>query len=448
MLELVALVLFVTVIVLGYINYQFRQQIKELNENKTELRNSVKSLTQKLDLQLKSNERQITSIKNLEAELSNSKAIQEKLEIALNEHKQNTQNENVVQTALYDVAHDPLLVVNPKQQIIKANQQATTTFELDNFSVQKLGDIDPTGTLSMMVEQALINHEDTFEEQLTIGERTYRVGALVKSHEDTPYVGLSLQDITQLIRLNRARRDMVANISHELRTPIANIRLTIDGLFHDQDKPKRKDSISSLKLIAQETDNLLWLVQEMADLSMIESGQAIVRLVEVSLATVVDEAIARLENQSQAYDVKIVKHIPEKIFVLCDRDLIQRVIVNLLHNGLKWSPKKDAITISAAEEDEEVIISVLDNGPGVPEDQVDRIFERFYQTDASRSGQDGTGLGLAICRHIVQAHGGRVWAEDNANGAGGRFRFTLLNVKLDEEHESDTISNNNDANPA
>ena len=74
----------------------------------------------------------------------------------------------------------------------------------------------------------------------------------------------------------------------------------------------------------------------------------------------------------------------------------------------------------------EITISVVDNGPGVPEDQVERIFERFYQTDASRSSEDGTGLGLAICRHIVEAHGGRIWAEDNQEGTGGRFRFTLL----------------------
>lgn len=445
MLELATLTLFVVACVLGYINLQLRQQHSQFDQTKKTLRDSVSNLTQKLDLQVKSNERQITHIKALETDLYEANARHQQLVTELREQNTQLRHQQVIQSTLSDVAHDPLLVVNTHQQIIAANSAAKLNFALSDIPEKSLQDIDPTSTLGMMVEQALENYEDTFEEQFTIGEYTYRARALVMSFEQTNYVGLSLQDITQLIRLNRARRDMVANISHELRTPIANIRLTIDGLFHDQDKPKRKDSISSLKLIAQETDNLLWLVQEMADLSMIESGQAIVRLVEVSLVTVVDEAIARLENQSQAYNVKIVKHIPEKIYVLCDRDLIQRVIVNLLHNGLKWSPQKDAITISAAEEDDEVIISVLDNGPGVPEDQVDRIFERFYQTDASRSGQDGTGLGLAICRHIVQAHGGRIWAEDNSNGAGGRFRFTLLNVKFDEPQQDEVISDNHTA---
>jgi two-component system, OmpR family, phosphate regulon sensor histidine kinase PhoR len=128
--------------------------------------------------------------------------------------------------------------------------------------------------LEEMVNDALTNQEESFEEQITIRERYFRVQSRVIRQEGHLFIGLALQDITQLVRLNRARRDMVANISHELRTPIANIRMIIDGLFHDQDKPKRKDSISSLQAIARETDALLWLVQEMSDLSMIESGQA------------------------------------------------------------------------------------------------------------------------------------------------------------------------------
>jgi two-component system phosphate regulon sensor histidine kinase PhoR len=142
-----------------------------------------------------------------------------------------------------------------------------------------------------------------------------------------------------------------------------------------------------------------------------------------------------MEDQSEKKEIQIVCHIPEKLHVLCDRDLAQRVVVNLIHNALKWSPKGEAITISAEAEDQsdEVTISVLDNGPGVPPEMVDRIFERFYQVDVSRSGGEGTGLGLAICRHIVEAHGGRIWAEGNADGGGGRFRFTLLSAPEHEE---------------
>jgi two-component system phosphate regulon sensor histidine kinase PhoR len=334
---------------------------------------------------------------------------------------------------LANAAFDALLVIDQDCQVLAVNTAAEEVFSIEKHGNRRLAELTGTPALEMMVEDVLANEEEILEEQMTVHDRIYLVRAQVIRRDSHLFIGLALQEITQLIRLNRARRDMVANISHELRTPIANIRLIIDGLFHDQDKPKRKDSISSLRAIARETDALLWLVQEMADLSMIESGQAIVRMIDVPLLEVVNEAIERLSNQMAAKNLRIVRHVPEKIHVLCDRDLIQRVVMNLLHNAMKWSPSDDAITINAVSDDEEVVINVFDNGPGVPDDQVDRIFERFYQVDASRSGGEGTGLGLAICKHIVVAHGGRIWAEGNSKGSGGRFKFTLLSAESPPE---------------
>jgi two-component system, OmpR family, phosphate regulon sensor histidine kinase PhoR len=342
--------------------------------------------------------------------------------------KRQLTDQQVIFTTLADAAYDAVIVIDPQRHIVMLNQSARTLFPHDSPIGDDLATVTGIPELEMIVNDALINEEEEFEEQIIIHERNYRVRARFYRQDTHQYVGLALSDITKLVRLNRARRDMVANISHELRTPIANIRLHIDGLFHDQDKPKRKDSIHTLRAIAKETDNLLWLVQEMSDLSMIESGQSIVRLIDHSLMDLVDEAIDRMAERAESHDVQLVRHIPEKLRVLCDRDLIQRVFVNLIHNALKWSPEGEAVTINATYSDDEVTISVLDNGPGVPPDVVSRIFERFFQVDISRTGGDGSGLGLAICRHIVEAHGGRVWAESNANGAGGRFRFTLLSA--------------------
>ena len=217
--------------------------------------------------------------------------------------------------------------------------------------------------------------------------------------------------------------------------PITRIRLIIEGLFHDAEKPKRKASIESLKEIAVETDTLLWLAQELLDLSMIESGQAIMRLVETPLNQVVDDAIERLMTQADTKQLTIVSHVPEKYDVLCDADQLRRVLANLIHNAIKWSPGKETITITASETNDEITVSVFDNGPGVPDDLRERIFERFYQVDVSRSEHEGTGLGLAICKHIVEAHGGKIWAEGNSQGMGGRFLFTVLNADTDFETE-------------
>ena len=367
---------------------------------------------------------------DLQAQLDTVSARLAEREQELEQAKDKASYERALLLTLANAAYDALIVVNTGYEIVAINNAAEQLFQSDQAIGQSLEAVTNLSELVMMVSDALANEEESFESQVILPQKTqqlnYRVRSQVVRRDGHRFIALALQDITQLVRLNRARRDMVANISHELRTPIANIRLIIDSLFHDQDKPKRKDSIHSLRAIAQESDNLLWLVQEMSDLSMIESGQAIVRMVECPLYEVVDEAVARLADQSEQRDIRIIHHIPDKMRVLCDRDLIQRVLVNLIHNALKWSPKGDKVTVNAADIGE-IQISVLDNGPGVPPDAVERVFERFYQVDASRTGHEGTGLGLAICRHIVEAHGGRVWAEPNTSG-GGRFMFTLLNA--------------------
>ena len=327
-----------------------------------------------------------------------------------------------------EISYDAVLVLDDTMQVRACNKSAAALFGLPTLTDRKLSDFTASPELLTIVEGALATPHDVFEDQITINEHIYRAQARATPQGDHLLVGLALQDITQLVRLNRARRDMVANISHELRTPIANIRLIIDTLFHEEQKPRRKQSIASLRDIAKETDTLLWLAQELLDLSMIESGQAIMRLVETSLSELVETTIERMQDQTNASDLTVVSHVPDNLQVLCDPDQTRRVLINLLHNATKWSPPGETITVSAVENDEEITVSVLDNGPGVPDAQIDRVFERFYQVDASRSGHEGTGLGLAICKHIVEANGGHIWAEGSSKG-GGRFLFTLLKAQ-------------------
>ncbi len=332
------------------------------------------------------------------------------------------------------VAFDAILLLDDDLRIVSLNRSAAALIEVKYPIDRRLPEVIDSEDLCELAAHAL-READSLDEQLLIGGSNYRARAKAIDIDGgaTRFIGIALQDITDLVHLNRARRDMVANISHELRTPITRIRLIIEGLFLDADKPKRKASIQSLKEIATETDALLWLAQELLDLSMIESGQAILRLVKTPLNQVVDEAIDRLESQAETKQLSIVSHVPQKLSVLCDADQLKRALANLLHNAIKWSPPRDAVTITAAEDGDEVIVTVFDNGPGVAEDARERIFERFYQADVSRSGDEGTGLGLAICKHIIEAHGGRIWAEGNSQGKGGQFLFTVL--KADEEVE-------------
>ena len=356
---------------------------------------------------------------------------------ALRRQRLSAEHENNETKALYsalsEVAFDLALVLNEAGVILSHNQAAERLFGEACAVGRKLGEIIDSDDLANLVDYTL-NEHDSLEEQFVIADVYYRARTqIVTIAEDRRFVAVAMQDVTNLVNLNRARRDLVANISHELRTPITRIRLIIEGLFLDADRPKRKASIQSLKEIAMETDALLWLSQELLDLSMIESGEAIMRLVPTPLAQVVDEAIERLMPQAEMKDLSIVSHVSRSDAVLCDADQLKRALGNLIHNAIKWSPPGQAITITASDLEDEVLVSIFDKGPGVPEELRERVFERFYQADVSRSGDEGTGLGLAICKHIIEAHGGRIWAEGNSRGEGGLFLFTMLKAEANFE---------------
>ncbi|MBE0690060.1 MAG: PAS domain-containing sensor histidine kinase, partial [Anaerolineae bacterium] len=328
------------------------------------------------------------------------------------------------QSLLAETAYDGLLLVDQNQIIFHINDTARQLFGREPRQDETLQQYTGLSELEAMILDALAYGEDSFEEQISIDGRAFRTRVRVLRLEESIWVALVFQDVTELVRLRRARRDMVANISHELRNPIANIRLIIDSLFHEQEKPKRKASTSALKAIARETDSLLWLVQELYDLSMIESGEAILRMVETPLAPLVEEAIERMVDQSDYKNLRQESEVPADLMVLADRDQVRRVLMNLVHNAIKFSPENGRIVIGAESNSTDAIISIIDEGPGVAEEHVQRIFERFYQVDQARSRGEGTGLGLAICKHIVEAHDGRIWAESSEKG-GGRFFFTL-----------------------
>lgn len=333
--------------------------------------------------------------------------------------------EDVLARFLAETSYDALLGLDDELRLVLTNHAAEQLFGRAFTAGERLADYTGSPELELLVLDALAYQEEQFEDQFTFNQRTFRVRLHMTRHSGHVYLALALQDVTDIVHLKRARREMVANISHELRHPIANIRLIIDGLFHEGDKPKGKASRNALRDIARETDALLWLVQELWDLSMIESGDAILRMIEVPLLPLVIEACERMEDQSSAKNLYLRHSIPDNLLVLADRDQIRRVLMNLIHNSVKYSPPNGTIAISAESDGVDVTISVSDEGPGVPEEHVNRIFERFYQVDPARSRGEGTGLGLAICKHIVEAHDGRIWTVSNREASGGRFFFTL-----------------------
>jgi two-component system phosphate regulon sensor histidine kinase PhoR len=232
-----------------------------------------------------------------------------------------------------------------------------------------------------------------------------------------------LQDLTRIRRLETVRRDFISNISHELRTPLAGLKALVDtlqgGAIKDPPAAKR-----FLKRMDSEVDALTQMVQELLELSRVESGQVPLLLEPTSAAEVVQPPVDRLRPQAERAGLELIALLPPHLpLVLADVERAQMVVTNLIHNAVKFTPPGGKVTVGVAAEGEEALFSVSDTGVGIPAEDLARIFERFYKADRARSG-GGTGLGLAIAKHLIQGHGGRIWAE-SIEGEGSTFYFTL-----------------------
>jgi two-component system phosphate regulon sensor histidine kinase PhoR len=208
-----------------------------------------------------------------------------------------------------------------------------------------------------------------------------------------------------------------------LRTPLAGLKALVDtlrgGAIKDRPAAKR-----FLKRMDTELDTLTQLVEELLELTRIESGQAPLRLAPNLVTEIVIPAVERLRPQAERSGVELSVELPQDLpTVLVDVEQSRLVLTNLIHNAVKFTPPGGKITISAQANEDEMVFTVKDTGVGIPDDDLLRVFERFYKADRARSG-GGTGLGLAIAKHVIQAHGGRIWAE-SVEGQGSTFFFTL-----------------------
>lgn len=245
-------------------------------------------------------------------------------------------------------------------------------------------------------------------------------------HDRNDGFTLLLRDLTKIRQLETVRRDFISNISHELRTPLAGLRAILetlrDGAIGD---PKAADRF--LQRGEGEVDNLTQMVEELLELSRIESGKVPFQFAPEPLRPIVDESVARVAGLADRSNVHVRNNIAlDAPLAFIDGRRIGQVITNLIHNAIKFSADGDEVIVSAEinpKNSNQIIVHVRDEGTGIAPHDMPRIFERFYKTDRARTTR-GTGLGLAIAKHIVQAHSGQIWAKSTLN-AGSTFSFTL-----------------------
>lgn len=311
----------------------------------------------------------------------------------------------------------PLLVIDTDSVIRFVNARAR---EVLNQTLIGQTVIEATRSHEIdAVVQAALSRRQIAEQSVTWNIRPYLVRAVPIESGGAVVV---LEDQTQLHRLERVRRDFVANVSHELRTPLASIRLLIETLLAGA-KDDPDVSVRMLHQVIGEVEALTQLAQELLDLSMIEAGQMPMQLAQVEIHEVIDEQLRHFAPQAEQKQIALSNAAPIGWRAEIDQKLIGRVLGNLIHNALKFTPPDGRITIGAEAGAEKITVSVRDTGVGIPPEELPRIFERFYKVDQAR-GKSGTGLGLAIARHIVEAHGGKIWAESKP-GQGAVFYFTL-----------------------
>jgi len=226
----------------------------------------------------------------------------------------------------------------------------------------------------------------------------------------------------KLAQTENMRRQLIGDVTHELRTPLTTIKGSIEGLIDGVLPP----GAGTFQQIYREADRLTLLVDDLQELSRVEAG-AYSPNQPVHMADLVAVTVARLGRQFEEKGVVLEIEIPPELpRVLADEDRLGQVLLNLLGNALQYTPSEGRVWITAAQRGAEIEIAIRDTGIGIPLEHLENLFTRFYRVDKSRSrAGGGSGIGLTIAKHLVEAHGGRIWTESDGTGKGSTFSFTL-----------------------
>jgi len=236
---------------------------------------------------------------------------------------------------------------------------------------------------------------------------------------------LVFHDLTRLKQLESTRQEFVANVSHELRTPLSLIKGFVETLLGGA-KDDPAVATRFLRTIEKHTDRLTYLIEDLLTISRLESGGLVMNRQPVRVRAEAQRVLDELQSRAQEKQVTLENAVPEGLAAAADAERLHQVLFNLLENAIKYGRQAGWVRVGAQRLPEpKVQVWVEDNGPGIPPEARERVFERFYRVDRARARETGgTGLGLAIVKHIVQAHGGEVWLKSEW-GTGSTFFFTL-----------------------
>jgi len=361
--------------------------------------------------------------------LRQQRQVQAEMEELQRRHQQTTVDAKAQQQVLFNSMLEGLLLLDRNRRIYLANRAFKNLFglktELRGKTVMEALRVHELAALVERVE----SDGQVFDYELKLpelSERWLQVNAAAISNSAGEREGtiLVFHDLTRLKQLERTREEFVANVSHELRTPLSLIKGYVETLLDGaRDNPEVAERF--LQIIERNTSRLDLLIQDLLTISALESGRITLNLQPVPPRPLAEKILTDLKTRASAKDVKLVNALPE-LTATADANRLEQVLANLVDNAIKYGRANGTVIVGGQKTDADKIeIFVQDDGPGIPPESLDRVFERFYRVDKARSReQGGTGLGLSIVKHIVQSHGGKVWVKSEP-GKGATFSFTL-----------------------
>jgi len=330
---------------------------------------------------------------------------------------------------------DAVLATDSRLRLTALNPVAAEIFDMrrDVVAGQHLSEIVDNHDLQTLIAEILTGDEPSIIHEIALtakGERTPRFYQALAS----PVLGegnevrgavVVLRDITRQKELERAKSDFLSVISHELKTPLHSIRGFVDIILMGKTGPVSEMQRDFLQTVRQQAMILQNMINDLLEYSRLEGGQTRLRIERVLLGQIVRGVVERLQPLAEEAKLEIHNLVPQDFPPLeADLSRLEQVITNLCFNAIKFTPQ-GSVTIRAVDLGTQVEVSVSDTGIGIPPDQLERIFDRFYQVDGSATrSYRGAGLGLSICKHIIEYHGGRIWAE-STNGKGSTFHLIL-----------------------
>lgn len=319
-----------------------------------------------------------------------------------------------------------VLAVDHQRRIVLANRRLTEIFSLEpGFLGSLLTEVIRNATVLAGFDEALAHRESAQRMVIRAGieERNLEMRAFRLPSSDLAAVALFI-DVTRLERLEEVRREFIADFSHEVRTPLAALRSAVDSFEMGQGRISAADELQLRRIITRQLGRLERLAEDLAQLSQMEAGDLSLDVRETNLRKLLEDLCEDFADRS-AQKKMLMTVTGTQASLVADPMRLQQLFANLIDNALKYGPAGSTVEISVEDQGEQVVVRVTDEGGGVPPQERDRIFRRFYRVDKSRSQEiPGTGLGLAIARHLVRLHRGTIDVETAAD-QGATFVVTL-----------------------